>query len=87
MRPLLENPAAEWGEPAFTTHEFGTYAVQEGQWRYIRYASGGEELYDHEADPNEWTNLAGAPEHAEKLAAMRQKAPPAKEQAAPQILD
>ena len=33
-------------------------------WRYIRYADGGEELYDHRSDPHEWTNLADAPEFA-----------------------
>ena len=27
-------------------------------WRYIRYANGEEELYDHREDPNEWRNLA-----------------------------
>jgi hypothetical protein len=38
--------------------------VRSERWRYIRYADGGEELYDHERDPHEWTNLAGSPEHA-----------------------
>ena len=27
-------------------------------WRYILYEDGGEELYAHRTDPNEWTNLA-----------------------------
>lgn len=87
LRPLLENPEAQWNEVAFTTHEFGSYAVQDGQWRYIRYATGGEELYDHAADPNEWTNLASDPSYSERLAAMRAKAPSAQDQATPQILD
>ena len=34
------------------------------RWRYIRYSNGSEELYDHENDPREWTNLASSPEHA-----------------------
>jgi hypothetical protein len=33
--------------------------VRDAQWRYIRYADGSEELYDHSKDPYEWTNLAG----------------------------
>ena len=87
LRPLLEDPSLRWDEVVFTTSEYGSYAVQDDQFRYIRYANGGEELYDHEADPNEWTNLAGDPEHAQTLEAMRQKAPPVDEQAAPQERD
>jgi len=32
--------------------------VRSEHWRYIRYADGSEELYDHDADSLEWTNLA-----------------------------
>ncbi len=35
------------------------------RYRYIRYAGGGEELYDHAADPNEWKNLAGDTAYAQ----------------------
>ncbi|MDE2726066.1 MAG: hypothetical protein OXI59_22090, partial [Gemmatimonadota bacterium] len=28
------------------------------RWRYIRYADGSEELYDHRHDEMEWENLA-----------------------------
>jgi hypothetical protein len=38
--------------------------VRSERWRYIRYADGGEELYDHQNDPHEWTNLADRPEYA-----------------------
>ncbi|MDF7823902.1 sulfatase-like hydrolase/transferase [Pontiellaceae bacterium B12227] len=34
------------------------------RWRYIHYSDGTEELYDHENDPREWTNLENSPEHA-----------------------
>ncbi len=59
VRPLLENPAAEWRHAAVTTHGFQNHAVRTERWRYIRYADGSEELYDHTADPYEWKNLAG----------------------------
>ena len=39
------------------------HAVRSEQWRYIRYANHGEELYDHTNDPYEWTNLARMNEH------------------------
>jgi hypothetical protein len=32
--------------------------VRTQRWRYIRYADGSEELYDMQADPNEWKNRA-----------------------------
>lgn len=63
LRPLLANPQAAWDRPAISTMTAGNHAVRTDRWRYIRYAGGGEELYDHDADPHEWTNLAAKPEH------------------------
>jgi arylsulfatase A-like enzyme len=56
--PLLENPESKWKRPALMTYGRGNHAVRSERWRYIRYADGSEELYDHRDDPNEWTNLA-----------------------------
>lgn len=61
--PLLRDPTAKWEYPALTTHGRGNHSVRSGRWRYIRYANGDEELYDHEADQNEWKNLAGRSEY------------------------
>lgn len=61
--PLLKNPAAAWDRPALMTFTRGNHAVRSDRWRYIHYADGSEELYDHTADPNEWSNLADRPEH------------------------
>lgn len=60
--PLLKDPTQVWDKPALTTHGQGNHALRTERWRYIRYADGGEELYDHTNDPNEWTNLALKPE-------------------------
>jgi arylsulfatase A-like enzyme len=61
LRPLLENPDAEWDKPALTTYGEGYGSVRGERYRYIRYPDGAEELYDHEADPHEFNNLAPDP--------------------------
>jgi len=63
MRPLLMDPNAPWDRPALTTHGRENHAVRSDRWRYIRYADGSEELYDHDSDPMEWNNLAGKSEY------------------------
>jgi arylsulfatase A-like enzyme len=65
LRPLLKNPRASWDATALTTHGRGEHAVRSDRWRYIRYHDGTEELYDHQADPMEWQNLAGRSQHAD----------------------
>jgi arylsulfatase A-like enzyme len=67
IRALLADPTAGWNEPALSTHGRGHHAVRSEHWRYIRYADGGEELYDESADPYEWSNLAKDSKMAEKI--------------------
>lgn len=64
LLPLLRDPAAAWDHPAVMTYHRGNHAIRSERYRYIRYANGDEELYDHATDPNEWTNLASRPESA-----------------------
>ena len=61
--PLLRDPNREWKRPALMTYGRGNHAVRSERWRYIRYADGSEELYDHEQDPHEWKNVASRAEY------------------------
>ena len=63
IRSLLADPKAAWRKPAVTTFKRNNHAVRSERWRYIRYADGGEELYDHEVDVYEWANLAAKAEY------------------------
>ncbi len=59
--PLLTDKKTKWQRPALTTHGRNNHGLRTPRWRYIRYADGSEELYDHETDPGEWRNLADNP--------------------------
>jgi uncharacterized sulfatase len=79
LRPLLEDPAATLHEAAFTqarrgeNAEFWGRSVRTTKWRCTEWDEGrnGIELYDHEADPQEYHNLATDPKHAEVLKELR----------------
>lgn len=65
--PLLQDASAPSAGPVVTTYGYNNHAVRSERYRYIRYADGSEELYDHASDPHEWTNVANDPElHAVK---------------------
>lgn len=65
--PLLKNPTAMWDGVAVTTDDYMNHAVRTQRWRYIRYANGDRELYDHNNDEYEWTNLAEDPVYAPEI--------------------
>ncbi len=56
------------------TRYFG-YSLRTSRWRYTEWDEGqkGRELYDHESDPKETTNLAEKPEHAGSVTELSQK--------------
>jgi len=71
LRPFLKDPKSQtWNGPqaALTMIYAGNptgndpakqhWSVRTRSWRYILYNNGAEELYDHNTDPYEWTNLA-----------------------------
>ena len=73
--PLMTNPGREWARPAVTTHGLGNHAIRSERWRYIQYADGSKELYDHQNDEMEWHNLANDESQADVLEDLSQWLP------------
>lgn len=80
LRPLLVNPSAAWTKPAVTQQtrnhqgrQIMGYSVRTERWRYTEWDGGrlGRELYDHDADPREWHNLANDPKFSSHVAEMK----------------
>lgn len=90
LRPLLDDPRAALHDAAFTQARRGAKAefwgrtVRTTRWRCTEWNEGrdGIELYDHDADPREYTNVANDPRHAITLRELRallaEKLPPIK---------
>jgi len=70
--PLIKNPKAQ-RDAAYLSYGPQNIAVQTERYRYIRYEDGSEELYDHQTDPHEWTNLANNSAHAHLRTALYKK--------------
>ena len=62
--PLMREPKRRTGRGIVTMFDRGNASLRTDRWRYIRYADGSEELYDHRTDPNEWNNLVESIDHA-----------------------
>ncbi|MCC6494453.1 MAG: DUF4976 domain-containing protein, partial [Pirellulales bacterium] len=102
LRPLLEDPAAEFkplavtqvrrapprqpnqrqakraAQPTPPRPQQGPvmgYSIRTERWRYIEWDGGrqGRELYDHQSDPQEFTNLASQTEHAGTIADLKRQ--------------
>lgn len=75
LLPLLKEPSAEWSHAAVSTMGFKRHTVRTENYRYITYEDGSEELYDHQEDPQEWTNLADDPGYQEIKAELKKYLP------------
>jgi arylsulfatase A-like enzyme len=73
-RMMGEEPASAESF-AITTFGMNNHGLRTSDYRYIRYEDGGEELYDHRNDPNEWFNLAGEAGSAGVIEDLEQKMP------------
>ncbi|MCB1070101.1 MAG: sulfatase [Verrucomicrobia bacterium] len=84
LRPFLADPEqGTWDGPegALSVVSGGPgsdpadhhWSLRTARWRYIRYNNGSEELYDHDTDPNEWTNLATEPRFDDVKDELRKK--------------
>lgn len=74
--PLMRKPDRDdWRFATLTSFGPGNHALRSDHHRYIRYADGSQELYDHRADPHEWRNLAAQTEHADTIARHRRLLP------------
>ena len=60
LLPLLLNPQAQPDRSSVTLFDQGNVSVRLATSRYIRYADGTEEFYDHENDPQEFHNAISA---------------------------
>lgn len=67
-----QGATAKKGTP---NQKFFGYSLRTPRWRYTEWAEGvqGRELYDHDSDPGELTNLAGKPEHAKTVEELSQQ--------------
>lgn len=75
LSALLRNPQAISDRAVVTTQGMGNHAVRDKRFRYILYADGGEELYDHESDPHEFRNIVEQQQHRQTVVRLRQQLP------------
>lgn len=70
--PVLHDPAAFIHDATFS-YDGPHQSLRTERWAYMRYTDSTEELYDMEADPGQFTNLAIDPAHTTTVEKLRQQ--------------
>jgi arylsulfatase A-like enzyme len=73
--PLLQDTESNWPHMARSSFGPGNYAIISGNYRYIQYNDGSEELYDIINDPHEWRNIVKKPEFNDIVKQHREQVP------------
>ncbi|MEM1443724.1 MAG: sulfatase, partial [Verrucomicrobiota bacterium] len=66
LTPLLDDPKTEWKHAAFISGG-DSHGLVNWKYRFSISKKRPPELYDLKSDPDEWTNLAQDPAHAESV--------------------
>ncbi|REK19549.1 MAG: DUF4976 domain-containing protein [Planctomycetota bacterium] len=75
LASVLDDASARPRNGALTQHQLG-YTLRTDRYRYTEWGRDGQngnELYDHETDPEEMVNLAGQPEQKETIAKLSEQ--------------
>lgn len=73
--PLMQTGTSANETYAISTFGMNNHTVKVDGYRYIRYEDGTEEFYDHNTDPNEWTNEAKNPKYTAQIEKMKDLLP------------
>jgi len=60
---------------AITTFGMNNHTIKSEHYRYTRYEDGGEEFYDHDKDPNEFTNQVKNATYKDEIKELKKQLP------------